>query len=279
MPPLSLACNRFAISIALFGTWPTPSLKLIANAMDETGTPKSRPPLRSFGRRKARKLSPRQEKLVETLLPALSLDLSEPPPAAGLPSLFGTPVSEIWLEIGFGGGEHLLWQATHHPQIGVIGAEPFLNGVVAAISAAAETSLLDRVRIHMDDVRPLLDWLPAASLSKVFILFPDPWPKKRHRERRLFSRDLLNSLARVLKPGAELRFASDVADYAEDALNLLQAHEAFCDVRFFSSNQRETVHDWPQTRYERKAGTKSIFIYCYRCDLIHPMDEEKGAAN
>jgi tRNA (guanine-N7-)-methyltransferase len=190
--------------------------------------------------------------LVERL-PRLSVDLRFPPPVAGLASLFAAPVDEVWLEIGFGAGEHLLWQAEHHPRVGFLGAEPFVNGVVAALSGALEKNLSDRVRFHADDAIPLLDWLPAASIGRAFLLFPDPWPKKRHRQRRLLAPALLDRLARVLRPEAQLRFATDIADYAEEAEGHALQHPSFDIVHTFSSAHRAAVPDWPVTRYERKA--------------------------
>ena len=148
-------------------------------------------PLRSFGRRRGRKLSARQASLLTGGLDGLRLDLSEEAPGQDLSPLFKTQTQETWLEIGFGGGEHLNWQAEHNPLAGIIGAEPYVNGLVAAISELEARGLQDRVRLHADDVRPLLEWLPPASLSRAFILFPDPWPKKRHRARRLFAPPLL----------------------------------------------------------------------------------------
>ncbi len=209
-------------------------------------------PLRSFGRRRGRKLSPRQSSLLESGLGALRLDLSRPP--GTLSSLFADPVEEIWLEIGFGAGEHLVWQAEHNPHAGIVGAEPYVNGVVAALSAVEARELQGRVRLHADDVHPLLEWLPPASLSRAFMLFPDPWPKKRHRARRLFSPPLLDKMARLLRPGAEFRFASDIADYAEAAIEHARTHPDFELAPAFTSANRDSVPDWPITRYETKAG-------------------------
>jgi len=211
-------------------------------------------PLRSFGRRRGRKLSPRQSSLLTSGLERLRLDLSRPPEEQALSSLFSEPVEEIWLEIGFGAGEHLIWQAGHNPRAGIIGAEPYVNGVVAALSAIEARQLQGRVRLHPEDVHPLLEWLPPASLSRAFMLFPDPWPKKRHRERRLFSPPLLDKMARILRPGAEFRFASDIADYAEAAIEHANAHPDFELVLTFTPAHRTALQDWPVTRYETKAG-------------------------
>ncbi len=158
-------------------------------------------PLRSFGRRRGRKLSPRQSSLLTGSIERLHLDLRQPPAEGGLGSLFTAPVDEIWLEIGFGAGEHMIWQAENNVHAGLIGAEPYVNGVVAALSAIEARKYEGRIRLHADDVHPLLEWLPPKSLSRAFMLFPDPWPKKRHRERRLFSPSLLDKMARILLPG------------------------------------------------------------------------------
>jgi tRNA (guanine-N7-)-methyltransferase len=210
-------------------------------------------PLRSFGRRRGRKLSARQTSLLASGLERLRVDLSQPPPEGGLASMFAVPVEEVWLEIGFGAGEHLIWQAGHSSHAGIIGAEPYINGVVAALAGLETAQLHGRVRLHASDVHPLLEWLPPASLSRAFMLFPDPWPKKRHRARRLFSPPLLGKMARILRPGAEFRFASDIADYVDDAIEHVRAHPDFELVRTFNPADRAALPDWPITRYEKKA--------------------------
>lgn len=223
-------------------------------------------PLRSFGRRRGRRLSARQATLLSTQLKRLASDLSQPP-VGGLPSIFSKPVHEVWLEIGFGAGEHLVWQATQNPGIGIIGAEPYINGVVAAISAIEKLHLEEKVRLHADDVRPLLSWLPPRSIARVFILFPDPWPKARHQARRLLSHPLLDRLALILSLGGELRFASDAADYAEAAIEAANVHPSFELEQIFTSENRTRVPDWPVTRYEakaNKAGRTSTFVILKR---------------
>ena len=172
--------------------------------------------LRSYGRRKGRPLSARKEHLLKGLLPRLSLDLKANPPS-DLRELFPVPIAEVWLEIGFGSGEHLLWQAEHQRNVGFIGCEPFVNGV-ASLLGAIETRGVETIRIHDGDARDVLGWLPDRSIGRMFILFPDPWPKKRQIKRRLLSSETVKQLARVLAPGGELRFASDDADYAAAAL-------------------------------------------------------------
>jgi len=214
-------------------------------------------PLRSYGRRKGKALSARKERLIGELLPRLRLDLSKPPPSP-LAKLFETPVDAIWLEIGFGSGEHLLWQAEHHPEIGFIGCEPFVNGLASLLGAIEERGLT-RVRVHDGDVRDVLPWLPEGSLERIFLLFPDPWPKKRHLKRRLLGPEFVRELARVLVPGGELRFASDDADYADQARLLVGQSGAFRAV----TDQHERPRNWPGTRYERKAqaeGRKPAYL-------------------
>jgi tRNA (guanine-N7-)-methyltransferase len=191
------------------------------------------------------------------------VDTSRQLRAEELASIFSEPVKEVWLEIGFGAGEHLIWQAAQNPHAGLIGAEPYVNGVVAALSALGAHPLAGRIKIHPEDAISLLNWLPEASLSRAFVLFPDPWPKKRHRERRIFSPVLLDKLGSLLRPGAELRFASDIADYAEAAVEHANAHPEFEVVHIFTSANREALPDWPMTRYEKKAskeGRSSTFI-------------------
>ena len=194
--------------------------------MSSDGATSDKPLLRSFGRRRGRKLSPRQDLLLKDVLPRLSLDIAAPIPADPR-QLFEADVSEIWLEIGFGGAEHLLWQAQAHPLVGLIGAEPFEDGVVKALHGI-ETSGSKNVRLHADDVRPLLKWLAPATLTRAFVLFPDPWPKKRHAKRRLVSQALLAELARVIKPGGELRLGTDIASYAKEMLLAVRHEGHFC---------------------------------------------------
>jgi len=206
---------------------------------------------RSFGRRKGHRLSPRQRQLVDGLLPRLQPDLSAPPPQP-LAGLFQAPVTDVWLEIGFGAGEHLLWQAKAHPRIGLIGCEPYMNGVAKVLSGVACDGLQNLV-IHPDDARGLLAWLPEASITRAFILFPDPWPKRRHRKRRLLRAENIAPLARVMRSGAELRFATDIGDYARTALLGFIREGSFKWMAERPVDWRERPPDWPQTRYEAKA--------------------------
>lgn len=217
--------------------------------------------LRSYGRRKGRPLSARKEHLLKELLPRLRLDLKTPAPGR-FRGLFPVPVGEVWLEIGFGSGEHLLWQAEHHKDVGLIGCEPFINGV-ASLLGALETRGLETIRIHDGDAREVLTWLPDHSVGRIFMLFPDPWPKKRQMKRRLLAAETVEELARVLAPGTELRFASDDADYAAAALALIGQSGAFTWLATRPADWRERAADWPETRYERKAlseGRTPIYL-------------------
>lgn len=222
--------------------------------------------LRSFGRKRARKPSPRQQSLWNDLLPRLRIDpagLAATPLAA----LFSAPVGEVWLEVGFGGAEHLIHQAAANPQVGLIGCEPFEDGVIKALTAIEERGL-GNVRLHPDDVRPLLRALPAASLAKVFVLFPDPWPKARHAKRRLVSKPFLDALARVMPPDAELRIATDIPAYARTVLEAACPHSAFRWTASSPADWRTPWPDWPGTRYEAKAhreGRRPMFLTFHRC--------------
>jgi len=204
-----------------------------------------------YGRRKGKPLSARREGLLETILPSLQLDLAEPAPAS-LADLFPVSVETVRLEIGFGGGEHLLARAAAEPRTGFIGAEPFINGVAKAVSGIVEAGLRN-VRLHNDDAALLLDWLPAASLTEVDLLYPDPWPKKRHWKRRFVSPENLARLARVLRPGGLFRFASDVPSYVEWTLLRLAETPAFAWTAERADDWRQPWAAWPGTRYERTA--------------------------
>jgi tRNA (guanine-N7-)-methyltransferase len=218
--------------------------------------------LRSFGRRRGRKLSPRQDHLLAELMPRVVADPTASP-VADLGALFPSGTTDVWLEIGFGGAEHLIWQAKHHPRVGLIGCEPFEEGVVKALTAIEEGGL-GNVRLWGDDVRPLIRWLPERSISRVFMLFPDPWPKKRHQKRRLFSPDLLRMLARVMKSGAELRLGTDIGDYARTALLSVAQTTDFRWTAECAQDWRVRLEDWPGTRYEAKAGREGRRCYFFR---------------
>jgi len=210
----------------------------------------ARAELRSFGRRRGRKPSSRQSDLMTEVMPRLAVDVATP--VADIRRQFTVPVEQVWLEIGFGGGEHLLSQARAHPAVGIIGAEPYEEGVVKVVDAVQREGLRN-VRVHGDDVRPLLRWVPPASLARAFILFPDPWPKKKHRKRRLFNGSTLDLLARAICPGGTLRAATDIGDYAGQMLAVVARHPSFEWTARCPDDWRQRPDDWPATRYEQKA--------------------------
>ncbi|MFL6689691.1 MAG: tRNA (guanosine(46)-N7)-methyltransferase TrmB [Alphaproteobacteria bacterium] len=210
-----------------------------------------------YGRRKGPKLSAHQQQLLDHLLPEFELRLS---PGTDPRSYFSQPAREVWLEVGFGGGEHLMWQAQHHPNVGFLGAEPYVNGVVKLLSKL-DGSPIRNMGIYSGDARDIIAALPDASVGRVFILFPDPWPKTRHHKRRFIQMRTLNQLSRVMKPGAELRFASDDAGYVEWALERLMAHPAFTWSATQAVDWQTRPADWAPTRYEAKQlHGKPVFL-------------------
>jgi tRNA (guanine-N7-)-methyltransferase len=217
---------------------------------------------RLYGRRKGRPLRKRKSSLIDTLLPGLAIPVPQPGERLDPAALFARPVDDVWLEVGFGSGHHLAWQAEQRPSVGHIGAEPFVNGVAALLSLV-DQGKLDNVRVLPDDARPLLDALPDASIGRAFVLFADPWPKKRHWERRFIGPDNLPRLARVLKDGAELRLASDDMGLVRWMLEHTIRHPDFEWTARFPRDWRERPADWPATRYEQKAieaGRKPVFL-------------------
>ncbi len=203
---------------------------------------------RLYGRKQAQPLKARHADLIATLLPRIATPtLGRIDPAALFPD-----AEELQLEAGFGGGEHLVWQAAQNPNTGFIGAESFINGV-AKLLVLVEDQKLDNVRVHHGDVRPLLEALPEASLSKIYVLHPDPWPKKRHYKRRLISPWFFDEAARVLKQGGELRVASDIRDYIRWTLMHAQNAPAFEWTAENAASWKTRPGDWPQTRYEVKS--------------------------
>jgi len=167
-------------------------------------------------------------------------------------ALFGEPRRPIWLEIGFGAGEHLAAQAEHHREKGFIGCEVFENGI-ARFLGQAESRKLRNVRVFPDDARQLLGALPPASIHRVFILFPDPWPKRRHHKRRIVSRETLDVLAVIMTDGSELRLATDEPDYLAWMLERIAQHRSFEWLARHRRDWCERPSDWPPTRYEQKA--------------------------
>jgi tRNA (guanine-N7-)-methyltransferase len=204
-----------------------------------------------FGRRRGKTLRPSQQAAFEALLPRLRINISEPAPDA-LESLFENLVGEVRLEIGFGGGEHLLHRADSLPDTGFIGVEPFRNGM-AKLLTELHTTARNNIRVYDDDATQLLDWLPDASLAGIDLLYPDPWPKKKHWKRRFVGNANLDRFARVLKPGGEFRFASDIDTYVNWTLLACRAHSAFEWVASSADDWRLAYPDWPGTRYEAKA--------------------------
>ena len=211
-------------------------------------------PQRLYGRRKGKRLRPTQAALLRDLLPRLSIALPAEGATLDPRALFEAPVAEVWLEIGFGGGEHLAALAAANPTVGFIGCEPFVNGVAKLLATVARDGLAN-VRVLPGDARPLLTALAPRSIARAFILFPDPWPKARHHKRRIVSGETLDALARALVPGAELRLATDDADYALWMLELAGRHAAFAgpDPATPLASLTERPADWPRTRYEQKA--------------------------
>lgn len=207
---------------------------------------------RFYGRRKGKRLKLGQKDRLETLYPRLRLSL--PPEGEALDpfSLFPHPVREVWLEIGFGGGEHLAAQAKANPDVGFIGAEPFINGI-AKLVRSIEAEGLTNIRIYGDDVRPFLERLPTGCLSRAFLLFPDPWPKARHARRRFICPENLAALARLLKLGAQFRVASDDMSYIRWTLRHAPVHPAFSWAVQGPADWRHRWADASPSRYEEKA--------------------------
>ncbi len=198
--------------------------------------------LPSYGRIRGRSLRPGRASLMDDFLPAVRLDLSRPLELGQGP---------VWLELGFGAGEHMAAQADAHPDALVLGAEPFLNGVSSALRHIHDRGL-GNVRIHPGDGRELLQLLPDASIGRVFVLFPDPWPKSRHHKRRLINPTVVAELARVMTPGAVLRFATDWDDYLGWTLERMLASGAFAWTAERADDWRKAPGDHFPTRYEGK---------------------------
>jgi tRNA (guanine-N7-)-methyltransferase len=204
-----------------------------------------------FGRRKGKTLRPAQRSTLENALPGLLVDLGEPAPDP-LSALFAAPVADVRLEIGFGGGEHLLHEAAALPRCGFIGVEPFENGLAKAVSAITRDAVRN-VRLFNEDAVRLLDWLPAESLSRIDLLYPDPWPKKRHLKRRFVQAENLERLARCLRPGGVFRFASDVPAYVAWTVRETALHGRLIWTETDVESCRTPWDGWPGTRYEAKA--------------------------
>ena len=202
-----------------------------------------------YGRRKGKSLRRHHLQLVDGLLPELRVDLADPLRGLGRP---------LWLEIGFGGGEHLAHQAQLHPQTSFIGAEPFVNGV-AKLLALVEARSIANVRIHDGDARDLLSALPAGCLARIYLLYPDPWPKARHNKRRFVGAETLAQFHRILEPGGLFLFASDIADYVAWTQEHVTVHGGFAA----EGDPAMPFEDWIETRYEAKArreGRTSAYL-------------------
>jgi tRNA (guanine-N7-)-methyltransferase len=227
------------------------------------------------GRRRGKKLRAGQQSLLETLLPTIAVALPAEPSISpegvvgesvhkiDLAALFGgtLPAGGVWLEVGFGAGEHLVWQAEHNPKVGLIGCEPYINGVAKCLAHIVRTGI-GNVRLFTDDARFVMAALPPRSLDCAFVLFPDPWPKSRHQKRRFVQRDNLDVLARLMKPGAELRLATDDPSYLPWMIEHACVHPSFEWLAERPTDWRGRPADWPPTRYEQKmlAGHKPVFL-------------------
>ncbi|MEJ2434833.1 MAG: tRNA (guanosine(46)-N7)-methyltransferase TrmB [Pseudolabrys sp.] len=207
-----------------------------------------------FGRRKGHPLRPRQAALFDTLLPRIAVDTGTPAPA-DLRALFAG-ADDVRLEIGFGGAEHLITQAEANPQIGFIGSDAFINGVAKALTAIDDGKLAN-VRLHFGDASELIDWLPAGALARIDLLYPDPWPKRRHWKRRFIQDEMLKRLANILRKGGELRFATDIGDYAAYALARVLRSKDFEWTAECADDWRKPWPGYSQTRYEAKAIRES----------------------
>jgi len=214
---------------------------------------------RLYGRRTGHKLRIGQAALVEELLPRLAVPDTGPLGAAGL---FGDD-RPLWLEIGFGRGEHMAAQAAANPDVGIIGAEPFIDGVVGALLEVRDRDLTN-IRLHNGDALDVLDRLPDASLDRVFLLHPDPWPKARHAKRRFANPGPLAIVARVLKPGGEFRLGTDHPVYCRWAMLQMAASSDFDWLAETPADFQVRPDDWPQTRYEAKARRLGHEVWYFR---------------
>lgn len=248
---------------------------------------------RLYGRRQGKKLRPGRRALVDRLLPELAIDLTafetsagtsgenkslapQPLPQLDPRGLFDPDIKAIWLEIGFGAGEHLHALAKAHPNIGFIGCDPFYEGIGKFLTAV-DPDRLGNIRLFCGDARELMPLLPDGCLDRAFLLFPDPWQKKRHHKRRFINPETVNQLARLLRPGAEWRLATDIMDYADWMLRHLCDHPDFQWCVQGSQDWHHRPDNWPATRYEAKAleaGRKPVYLrFCRRSST----DLEAGA--
>lgn len=200
---------------------------------------------------------------MDTLLPRLAIVITEKAPE-DLRMLFPVAVNAVQLEIGFGGGEHLAAQAAAHPHVGFIGCEPFLNGMAKAL-ALIETHGLRNIRLHFGDATELVDWLPAGSVAQIDLLYPDPWPKRRHWKRRFVQDSSTAALGRILRANGIFRFATDIPDYAAWTLEHALRSPDFVWMAERADDWRAPWDGWVETRYEAKAKragrTPSYFVF------------------
>jgi tRNA (guanine-N7-)-methyltransferase len=218
-----------------------------------------------YGRRKGKPLRERQAEGMATLLPTLKLDLATPAPG-DLRTLFPVPVERIRLEIGFGGGEHLIHRAGEAEKTGFIGVEPFVNSM-AKLLGQVEAREMKNIRVYDDDATQVLDWLPAGSIDQIDLLYADPWPKRKHWKRRFVSQVNLERFHRVLKPGGQFCFASDIDTYVNWTLTHCRDHGGFAWQAEQSSDWLTPYAGWPGTRYENKArreGRSSAYLTFHR---------------
>ncbi|MFN3288817.1 MAG: tRNA (guanine(46)-N(7))-methyltransferase TrmB, partial [Sphingomonadaceae bacterium] len=218
---------------------------------------------RLHGRRKGHALRQGQAERVERLLPALAVPADGPLDAH---RLFGDE-RPLWLEVGFGGGEHLAFQAQRHPQVGLIGCEPFLNGVASLLRHVEEQGLAN-VRVHMGDALDVLERLPPASLERLFLLHPDPWPKARHAARRFVNPGPMALVASRLRPGGELRIATDHPTYVRWALMVMRGRPEFRWTARTPADWQDIPGDWPDTRFARKARALGHEVWRLRFERV-----------
>lgn len=228
------------------------------------------PLLRSFGRTRGRPLRKSRAALLETVLPVLAT-----PAGPFDPRRIAPDPREVWLEIGFGAGEHLAGQAARAPDVLVLGAEPFVNGVASAARLVGDKDLTN-VRLHGGDGRDLMAALPAASIDRMFLLFPDPWPKTRHHKRRLVTPAFVAEAARILRPGGEFRFATDWADYADWTLARFLAAPTFSWMAQEAADWRRPPPDHLPTRYELKRLGDCAPVWLRFLRTSAPADSSSG---
>ena len=223
------------------------------------------PARRLYGRRLGRPLKVARADVIDTLLPRLAIPESG---ALDPAALFGCQPDELWLEIGFGNGEHIAGLLRRDPGLYMLAAEPFINGMAAFLKDIKdEPEIQNRVRVRMDDARPLVETLPDACLDGIYVLNPDPWPKLRHHKRRIISQENLTGFARVMKPGARLVMATDVDGLAEWMVTEASRHPAFAWTAAGKADWQAAPADWLPTRYEQKgiaAGRRQTYLIFQR---------------